>query len=89
MKWNSINKRGWEKKKTNQPDFIEQWLLYLPMTWKRGDAGGKAGKAKLEALVFLLYLYQEIKLFHDKNSFAFFSFLNFNGMLVQPTAAIS
>lgn len=82
---------GRKKKKKNQPDFVEQWLLYLPMMWKRENGGVYVPKQrkKKEVVVFLSYLYQEFKLFHDKNSFALFSSLNFNGMVVQPTAAAS
>lgn len=49
----------------------------------------KTRKAKLEVVDFLSYLYQEMKLFHYKKSFAFFSFLNSNGMVVKITAAVS
>lgn len=89
MKWNSINKRSWGKKKT---DFVEQWLLYLPMMWKMEDGSvslySKAGKARLEAGLFLSCSYQENKLFHDMDSLALFSFLTFQGVVVQSTAAI-
>jgi len=83
VKWNSIKKRSWKKKKT---DFLEQWLLCLPMMWKMEDGSVslycKVGKARLEAGVFLTCSYQEIKLHHDTDLLALFSFLTFRGMVV-------
>lgn len=84
----STREAGKKKKKT---DFVEQWLLYLPMMWKVEDGSvslySKIGKARLEAGVFLSCSCQEIKIFHDTRSPAVFSFLNFQRTVVQSTAA--
>lgn len=48
----STREAGREKKK-NQPDFVEKWLLYLPMMWKKEDGGvfiPKQGKRNLKLL---------------------------------------
>lgn len=62
------------------------------MMWKMEDGSvslySKAGKARLEAGLFLSCSYQEIKLFHDMDSLVLFSFLTFQGVVVKSTAAI-
>lgn len=59
--------------------------------WKREDGGvyiPKQGKQNLK-LLFSHHIYiRTLSYFMKKTSFVFFSFLNFNGMIVQLTAAI-